>query len=533
MAASRNSGRLPVSEALLTAALLAAVSVAAAWWVFQQGFTLYYGDATAHVNIARRVLDSRTPGWYQIGTVWLPLPHVLMLPFVQNDEWWRNGLAGVIPSAAAYIAGGLFFYAAMRRAFASRAPAIVALAVLALNSNLLYLQSTPMTEPLFLAELAALLYFTVRFEETRSVGSVVGASLTAVAGALTRYEGWFLIPFVTLYFALKAKRRRLLYAALFVTVASLGPLYWLFHNWFWWGDALEFYHGPWSAKAIYERALAGGMARYPGDQDWATAWLQFREAARLCAGWPLAVLGLAGSAVALVKRAWWPVLLLSLPAVFYVWSLHSGGTPIFVPHLWPNTYYNTRYGLAALPLLAFGSGALVAVLPAWVRPLSAAAVVLAGLSPWLLGADPQPWICWRESQVNSEARRAWTKEAAGFLRENYRPGTGIIHAFGDVTGVLQQAGIPLRESLHTGNVPHFDAAVSRPDLFLWEEWAIVMSGDKIADALVRARRSGPRYELMKSITLRLAPAIEIYRRAGRGLPLEVQPSGAPTGPVVP
>ena len=36
-------------------------------------------------NIARRIVDSRTPGWYQLGTTWLPLPHLLMMPLVRND----------------------------------------------------------------------------------------------------------------------------------------------------------------------------------------------------------------------------------------------------------------------------------------------------------------------------------------------------------------------------------------------------------------------------------------------------------------
>ena len=44
-------------------------------WCFERGYVLYYGDAEAHLNIARRIVDSRTPGPEQIGTVWLPLPH--------------------------------------------------------------------------------------------------------------------------------------------------------------------------------------------------------------------------------------------------------------------------------------------------------------------------------------------------------------------------------------------------------------------------------------------------------------------------
>jgi hypothetical protein len=83
-----------VGEAGLLALLLTAISAAAIGFCAAGGYTLYDGDAEAHLNIARRVLDSRTPGSEQLGTVWLPLPHVLMLPFVMHWNWWRGGVGG-------------------------------------------------------------------------------------------------------------------------------------------------------------------------------------------------------------------------------------------------------------------------------------------------------------------------------------------------------------------------------------------------------------------------------------------------------
>ena len=58
---------------------------AAVAWFYRTGAILYYGDAEAHLNIARRIVDSRTPGWCQLGTTWLPLPHLLMIPLVRHD----------------------------------------------------------------------------------------------------------------------------------------------------------------------------------------------------------------------------------------------------------------------------------------------------------------------------------------------------------------------------------------------------------------------------------------------------------------
>jgi len=162
--------------------------------------------------------------------------------------------------------------------------------------------------------------------------------------------------------------------------------------------------------------------------------------------------------------------------------------------------------------LAFAAGALVALVPKrWRRP---AVVLAAGLAavPWLWSPRPESWICWKESQVNSETRRAWTGEAAAYLRERYQPGTGIIISFGDLAGVLREAGIPLRETLHQDNGVDWDAAVANPELFLNEEWALAISGDKVADALARTRKSGPRYDCVKTIAVKGAPVIQIYRR---------------------
>ena len=483
---------------------LAAWSAAAVWFFSSRGWLLYYGDAEAHLNIARRILDSQTPGYDQIGTGWLPLPHWLMLPFAGFDDWWRSGMAGSIPAAACFVAAGAFLFAAVRRAFASTAAAVAATALFALNPNLLYLQSTAMTEAVFFVALMALLYFSGRFHQTGGWGAVAGAGIAACAGTLARYEGWFLVPFAALYFLCAARRRRVGVAMLFCALAALGPLYWLAHNWWLYGDPLEFYRGTYSAWAIQ------GNRPYPGKGDWRTAWLYFRTAAQLCAGPGLALMAIAGAAASLARRVFWPLALLALPGVFYIWSIYSSATPIFVPSLWPNSYYNTRYGLAALPLLAVASAGLVAIVPHRLRAITAALVIAAGTVYWMAHPQPVNWITWEESRVNSEARRAWTREAAEYLAPRYVRGSGIVTSFGDLTGIYRQAGIPLRETFTGDNGLPWLATVRRPELFLWQEWAVAVRGDAVAAA---ARRDG-RYSLEKSIMVEGAPAIEIYRRTG-------------------
>jgi hypothetical protein len=257
------------------------------------------------------------------------------------------------------------------------------------------------------------------------------------------------------------------------------------------------------------------MAAYPGDHQGWPAFRQYGAAVQLVAGLPLVGVGLAGLAALVWKRAWWLLVYLTLPPWFYWLSIYGAGSPIFVPHLEPFSYYNTRYGLAGLPLLAAGAAAIVAVAPGRVRAVVAPAVFLAGMSWWIFFPKTDAWICWKESEVNSEARREWTTHTAAYLRAHY-DGGGILTSLGDQAGVFQQAGIPLAEAVHEGNGPLWFAQVyGRPEFFLHQRWVLVRAGDAVARQLVRAGRRGPRYELVKSIAVQDAPVVEIYKLAGR------------------
>jgi hypothetical protein len=509
MRASKNSASSRVFSWLALAgviAMLAGISIAAARWCLNRGYVLYYGDAEAHLNIARRILDSRTPGPEQIGTVWLPLPHLAMIPFVMHGDWWRTGVAGIIPSAICFVLAGTFLFAAARRTYGSASAALAAALIFALNPNILYLQSTPMTESLFAASLAALLWSILWFRDSQSIFAILIAAAASNAASLTRYEGWFLIPFAAICLLLVAKRKW--HALIFASLAALAPLAWLAHNRFYYGNALEFYSGPWSAIAIYHRHLDRGMKPYPGDHDWMTAARYYLTAADLFAGWPAMAVGATGLIFALWRRAFLPMFLLALVPAFYIWSMHSSGTPIFVPNLFPNSYYNTRYAMAIVPLIAFAAAAIVASMPRrWRLPT---AIVLAAV-PLIAWRNQTP-ICWKESEVNSTTRRAWTGEAARFLADNYRPGDGIFFPFGDLTGVLREAGIPLRESVHEGNGPLWLAATIRPDLFLRQTWVLGFAGDDATTSALRADRRGRRYQLRKRIIVKGAPVVELYQR---------------------
>jgi hypothetical protein len=183
------SARLP--RLLAVAAMLAG---AASWLAYLRAdLILSHYDARAHLVVARRVMDNLTPGWQQIGAVWLPLPHVLNMIAAQVDVFYRTGVTASALSVGAF---GLTAYALARLVLAttgSTLGATTATALLVLNPNLLYLAATPMTEPLLIGvtSLAVLgMYEWVERDDDR-VPARLG--FTLAAAALTRYEAWVVI----------------------------------------------------------------------------------------------------------------------------------------------------------------------------------------------------------------------------------------------------------------------------------------------------------------------------------------------------
>jgi hypothetical protein len=202
-----SSARLDVRLVALAAALL---GVAAAVVYFQQELTLSHYDAKGHLVVARRILDSLRPGWWQIGAVWLPLPHLLNMLPVQIDWLYRTGLSGVAMSIASFTVTVTTIWWWIRRATGSRVAALAGTLLFATQPDVLYLQATPMTEPLLMActtlGVALIWRWVVELMDARTAAAGGGAvdteaerriarlarwaGLAFAAACLTRYEAW-------------------------------------------------------------------------------------------------------------------------------------------------------------------------------------------------------------------------------------------------------------------------------------------------------------------------------------------------------
>lgn len=475
--------------AVLGACVMA--SIAAVGWSWANGAMLNYGDAVAHLHIARRVLDSRFPGFTQLGSVWLPLPHILLFPFVQIYSWWANGLAAVLPSSFAYLAACVGFYRLARR-WMQAAAAALALAFLAANPNLLYLQTTAMTEPLFLCEMIWIAVWMVEFrsgletEERLNLMALGLLAATLIAAVFTRYDGWIMALLAWTGAGILLARRGLLRNRAFWIASSLviaAPIAWFAYNAFGFGDWLFFMRGPYSAAAIEARTSVPGFPPHPGWHNPWVALLFFLKAAEKDAaagryGNLTLVLALIGTVWAWVtqrrRAVTWAIMLLWLPVPFYAYSVAYGSVPIFLPVWWPYSYYNLRYGLELLPAIALGLGfvaqfafsAVRAFKPApWNRRWTAGVALLLFLIVALNAVQMirEKPLVYEEGVKNAEARRPYELEIPPVLQSllAQHPGSSVLTLSLDPE-IIALTGIPLRQTINEGDREYFRDALADP-----------------------------------------------------------------------
>ena len=174
----------------LVAVSTCALGVAAALFYNDAGLTLSHYDAKAHLVVARRIIDSLRPGWWQIGAVWLPLPHLVNLLPVQNDWMYRTGFSGVAISILCFSIASTTLAWFVQRATGCLLAATAAVLVFATQPDVLYLQSTPMTEPLLMALCILGVVLTWRWTASRGEAATAATGIALALACLTRYEAW-------------------------------------------------------------------------------------------------------------------------------------------------------------------------------------------------------------------------------------------------------------------------------------------------------------------------------------------------------
>jgi hypothetical protein len=472
------------------------------------GLTLSHYDARGHLVVARRIADSITPGWQQIGAVWLPLPHLLNFLPAQIDLLYRTGVAAVAMSIAAFASAAGSVAWIVRRLTGSAAAAALGAAVFTLNPDVLYLQATPMTEPLLLALTLLAVALLIRWTspdgtglQSRGAATPPGERLAAavgwtlVLGCMTRYEAWPVTICALAAAVYTVWRSGVAFAASCRLVGAIAV----------------YPAAAVAAFAIYSRVVIGewfttsgffvpenkalGRPLVAAAEIW---WGAHALSGSLTIG--IAAVGLTALLVTAIvdrRRAASLIPLALLASAALPWAAFVRGHP-----------FRIRYMVPLIAVEAIGAGAAVGVVrrAAPVTALLVAAALAFDIRPLDSSA---PMVLEAQWDVpNVRARQAVTT----CLRANY-DGETIMASMGSLGHYMQEAahsGFVVRDFLHEGNGDIWLAALGGPRPYAG--WLLIEEKAQGGDMLARIARANPAF-LDGYDRLCAGAGLVLYRRA--------------------
>ena len=531
-----------VSPSGLCAIAVGAWGLVAALHYHRLGLTLAHYDARAHLVVARRVFDSLTPGWQQVGAVWLPLPHLLNALPVQVDAVYRTGASGVAISVASMALAAWAIARLIHRTTGSVVGGAVAAALLMLNPDVLYLQSTPMTEPLlfgstFLA-VALIGDWATRlpsrsdgppsrsddglgFGGTAAPRASRAAGWACIAAVLTRYEAWPVIgAALVLAFAVLVRRGWTMGAAgRAVRGLALWPL---------WALAAFLVNSKVSVGAWF---ISSGffVAENPAKGHAWLAWTQIWEGLVRLMGPVLPWMALASA----IGVAVWCLLpprggsdrrserggrdgdgqptQSARPALLLVLALGACAVlPLYA--YFKGHPLRIRYDVPLVAAAAALTGTGVALLPRRAQALAGIAIV--ALSAWQVRPFDATAPVVVESQRdadNAAGRRAVT----AYLASNWN-GQPILMSMGSLAHYMHDlsgAGFGVKDFLHEGNGELWTHAARHPGPFV--DWIAIEERAEGGDALHWQAEHDPNF-LKGFARVAEGGGVALYRKGSKG-----------------
>ncbi|CAN5497621.1 hypothetical protein BH09ACT12_BH09ACT12_17850 [soil metagenome] len=346
------------------------MSVAAYYFFREQHTVLGYKDSLSHLLIGRRIVVGQSTGFGQLGGIWLPLQHLLIMSLAWNDQLYQSGLAGSIFSMGSYVACVVLMYRVTWHVTGQRPAAWAAAAVVGFSTNLLYLQATPMGETLMYAGLMLAVLCVVRWIQTDSHGWLFLGAATCGLLVFARYEAWVFCAamWVVVLYTCLHKRHRLLigneagqaYVLMFGFYMTLAVAGWLLWNQLIFGDWMQWLTGTHGSKDQTGKLALSQVGNLRLSVE------TYAYAMKHTVPVPLLALGAAG----LLAMAWrerlspaFVALSATLaPGVFITYGLYSGSQPMRVAEV-DGDLYNLRMAVVMLLPTALFVGYAVSCLP--------------------------------------------------------------------------------------------------------------------------------------------------------------------------
>lgn len=528
--------------AVLVIALSA--SIGSTIYMAQHHLILIYGDAYSRLLLSRSILDSATPGLAQLGGDWLPLPHLVIALFVWNNYLWQTGLAGSIAGTIFFLVATIFVFLSARRLTHSNLASFIGSLVFVLNLNVLYLQSTPLTEPACWATFTMACYFMLAWVQEDKTKYLVLTAASTFLASLARYDGWILIgifPVMIIITDLVKRhplRRIEANLGIFILLGSLGAILWLawgaviFHN------PLYFIDGPYSSHMHtatgYQGTINALITHHLGT-DLRIYLIDSIETI----GTGLSLLAFL-AIIVYVLRKWKSVEVLAglaflAPFVFYCVALYVGqvnlltsAEPFYPLGIIPiganSNLFNARFGSEMVAPAAIFIATLV---PAKLPPLSSffrlcgaylgraiLIIVIILQTGWMayggvisIIADVNPPFCVQAYPVNV------------YLQEHYNGGH-ILHA--EVPFLLSEgeSGIDFSNVIYDGSGVLWQKALKDPAAFA--DWIVMTKGDAVYKAVAHDKQFSKQFTLVAKGPMIDSVQVELYHKNGLA-PLPTHP----------
>jgi hypothetical protein len=470
--------------ALVICAICASVS--ASLWAYQTHTILLYGDAHSHLLIARRVFDNVSPGLAQLGDVWLPLPHIIMAPLAQNDFLWRTGLAGTLTSMPCYLIASIYVFLTARRLTHNSRASFIGSLLFVLNPNILYLQTTPLSETVLFATLAAASYYFVAWAQTDELRDLIASALATLLATVSRYDGWALfLALIAAIIIIDWRRRQsrgkiLADVILFAILGGVGIVLWFVWNLVIFGSPTAFLSGSFSSQAQTEAFIQGGYA-----DTYHNLWETLRYysiAAAESIGPVLFALGTLAVILFLIRRRLSNDALAAttilIPFAFYCVAFFLGQDVMYVPHATHPPYflYNARFGAEMAAPAAVFIATLVKPACRWL-PLTEIALILVIVAQSVMIS----WggvISLQDGQTGASCYPGHAVVA--YLTQHYDGGRILIDEYHTQMD-LSPANIAFRDEIYEGDGAVWADALQTPSKYV--EWIIVAPGDLISQRI--------------------------------------------------
>lgn len=458
--------------------VLTVISTLSFIFFYKNGLGLAYNDARSHLDIGRRVVEGLKPGIAQLGSVWLPLPHLLMVPTIWNDFMWHSGLAGALPSMISFIATGLIIYRFLERLSVNVFGRFVGVFVFVVNINILYMQSTAMTELLLIATMTMGCYELLMLHKEETFFRLVKAAFWIMLSTLIRYDGWFLFIVAALLIAFHSIRRFGYKTAegvlvLFCTLGGFGIFLWILWNQLIFKDPLYFIFGPYSAAAQQAQLAAAGVLATKHNLAFS---IQTYIYALIYNSSLFLVITSLGGAFFLWFNKKIPgsmriaTIALIAPFFFNILALYLGQSVLFVQGLSGNSWFNVRYGLMMVPAIAIFTGYLAGKL-SYIRWTLVGLIFLVCFFMFA-NADA---VTLDDARVGASGKNV--TEVSGWLKTHVPGNNGyILISVASHDAIVFSSGLPMSRFIHEGTGQYWDLATAHPDRYI--RWIILRTYDK-------------------------------------------------------